>query len=165
MREARLLEALNRYAKSRHGPYNCFTSPSHKFSFAFAFLLCVSSLTSLDSRTATMNASDPAEVAEIAKSKAISHNISADEKVPVVDDLTIDNAPPVRAGSIEGDDYALEKTAPTDEELATLRRVAGKLPAAAYSVAFVELCERFSYYGTTAVCMKHQSFGEGSIDG
>ncbi|KAJ6140688.1 hypothetical protein N7497_011581 [Penicillium chrysogenum] len=98
-----------------------------------------------------MNASDPAEVAEIAKSKAISHNISADEKVPVVDDLTIDNAPPVRAGSIEGDDYALEKTAPTDEELATLRRVAGKLPAAAYSVAFVELCERFSYYGTTAV--------------
>jgi POT family proton-dependent oligopeptide transporter len=23
----------------------------------------------------------------------------------------------------------------------------------AYTVAFVELCERFSYYGTTAVCM------------
>ncbi|KAJ6190053.1 hypothetical protein N7519_000074 [Penicillium mononematosum] len=98
-----------------------------------------------------MNASDPAEVSEIAKSKAISHDISADEKVPVVDDLTIDNAPPVREVSIEGDDYALEKTTPTDEELATLRRVAGKLPAAAYSVAFVELCERFSYYGTTAV--------------
>lgn len=107
-----------------------------------------------------MNASDPAEVTEISKSRAISHDIGTDEKVPVVDDLTIDNAPPVREGSIEGDDYALEKTAPTDEELATLRRVAGKLPAAAYSVAFVELCERFSYYGTTAVCMKLSIFGK-----
>lgn len=40
---------------------------------------------------------------------------------------------------------------PTDEELKTLRRVSGKIPWAAYTVAFVELCERFSYYGTTAV--------------
>lgn len=42
---------------------------------------------------------------------------------------------------------------PTEEELATLRRVSGKIPWLAYTVAFVELCERFSYYGTTAVCM------------
>jgi POT family proton-dependent oligopeptide transporter len=41
---------------------------------------------------------------------------------------------------------------PTEEELATLRRVSGKIPWVAYTVAFVELCERFSYYGTTAVC-------------
>lgn len=40
---------------------------------------------------------------------------------------------------------------PTEEELLTLRRVSGKIPWAAYTVAFVELCERFSYYGTTAV--------------
>ena len=41
---------------------------------------------------------------------------------------------------------------PTEEEMLTLRRVSGKIPWTAYTVAFVELCERFSYYGTTAVC-------------
>jgi hypothetical protein len=41
---------------------------------------------------------------------------------------------------------------PTEVELKTLRRVSGKIPWAAYSLAFVELCERFSWYGTTAVC-------------
>lgn len=40
----------------------------------------------------------------------------------------------------------------SDEDLRTLRRVSGKIPWAAYTIAFVELCERFSYYGTTVVC-------------
>ena len=40
----------------------------------------------------------------------------------------------------------------TQEELDTLRRVSGKIPWSAYTIAFVELCERFSYYGTTVVC-------------
>lgn len=42
---------------------------------------------------------------------------------------------------------------PTDEELRTLRRIKDHIPWKAYTVAFVELCERFSYYGTTVVCM------------
>ena len=42
---------------------------------------------------------------------------------------------------------------PTKEELLTLRRIPDKIPWSAYTVAFVELCERFSYYGTTVVCM------------
>ncbi|KXG51710.1 Major facilitator superfamily domain, general substrate transporter [Penicillium griseofulvum] len=96
-----------------------------------------------------MNASDPVDVAEIAKSRALSKDVAVNEKAPIVDEMTIDNAP-LRNVSIDGED-SLDKTAPTEEELATLRRVAGKLPIAAYSVAFVELCERFSYYGTTAV--------------
>ena len=37
---------------------------------------------------------------------------------------------------------------PTEEELATLPRVADTIPWRLYTVAFVELCERFSYYGT-----------------
>jgi len=41
---------------------------------------------------------------------------------------------------------------PTDEELHTLRRVADKIPWHVYTLAFVELCERFSYYGATVVC-------------
>jgi POT family proton-dependent oligopeptide transporter len=40
---------------------------------------------------------------------------------------------------------------PTDEELYTLRRVADKIPWHVYTLAFVELCERFSYYGATVV--------------
>ena len=40
---------------------------------------------------------------------------------------------------------------PTEEELETLRRVPGRIPWICFTVAFVELCERFAYYGTTAV--------------
>lgn len=36
---------------------------------------------------------------------------------------------------------------PTEEERATLRCVADKLPWAIFLVAIIELCERFTYYG------------------
>jgi POT family proton-dependent oligopeptide transporter len=42
---------------------------------------------------------------------------------------------------------------PTFEDLKTLRRVPAKIPLTLFSIAFIELCERFSYYGTTIVCM------------
>lgn len=45
---------------------------------------------------------------------------------------------------------------PTAEELSgpdALRRVSAPIPWAVYTVAFVELCERFSYYGTQVLCM------------
>lgn len=45
---------------------------------------------------------------------------------------------------------------PTAEELHgpnALRRVSAPIPWAVYTVAFVELCERFSYYGTQVLCM------------
>jgi len=50
-------------------------------------------------------------------------------------------APPVE---FEAD---LEGEEPTAEELVTLRRVSGKIPWVAFTIAFVELCERFGYYG------------------
>ncbi|RYP69898.1 hypothetical protein DL771_005841 [Monosporascus sp. 5C6A] len=40
---------------------------------------------------------------------------------------------------------------PTAEELETLRRVKGPINWVIYTIAFIELCERFAYYGTTAV--------------
>jgi POT family proton-dependent oligopeptide transporter len=95
-----------------------------------------------------MNASDPVDLAEIAKSKAASHDIGIDEKNPTIDELTIDSAPQRDTYAVEG----IDKTLPTNDELANLRRISGKIPWAAYTIAFVELCERFSYYGTTAVC-------------
>lgn len=40
---------------------------------------------------------------------------------------------------------------PTEEELKTLRRVAGNIPTVAYLLCLVEFCERASYYGVTGV--------------
>ena len=42
---------------------------------------------------------------------------------------------------------------PTEEDWATLRRVYGKVNWMIYIIGIVEMCERFAYYGTTAVCM------------
>jgi proton-dependent oligopeptide transporter, POT family len=56
---------------------------------------------------------------------------------------------------------------PTDEELETLRRIPAKIPWIAFTVAFVELCERFAYYGTTAVMINfiQQPLPDGSTTG
>lgn len=83
-----------------------------------------------------MDVSNPAEMVEIAKSRTAEAEIKA----------------------VSVSQEAMEmKTSdgqfPTEDELRTLRRVAGKVPWPAFTIAFVELCERFSYYGTTAVCM------------
>lgn len=40
---------------------------------------------------------------------------------------------------------------PTQDELLKLRRVKGSIGWIIYTIAFCELCERFAYYGTTAV--------------
>ncbi|KAM0198412.1 hypothetical protein ACHAPI_003935 [Fusarium lateritium] len=40
---------------------------------------------------------------------------------------------------------------PTEEELHTLRRVSGKIKWSMYTIAFVEACERFSYYGAAVL--------------
>lgn len=43
--------------------------------------------------------------------------------------------------------FEVENDQPTEEELATLRIVSDKIPWAAFLVAVIELCERFTYYG------------------
>lgn len=49
---------------------------------------------------------------------------------------------------------------PTEEELATLRRVAGKIPTVTYFLCLVEFCERASYYGKTIWIRPHGSVTE-----
>ena len=113
-----------------------------------------------------MNSSDPAEVAEIAKSAAFAQDAHLEEKNDHIStELRQTSSPEIEEvhvvpGKGDGgsavpyeDDASLQKTFPSSDELKTLRRVAGEIPWTAYTVAFVELCERFSYYGTTAVCM------------
>lgn len=55
------------------------------------------------------------------------------------------DAPAEFAADLEGEE-------PTAEELKTLRRVSGKIPWTAFTIAFVELCERFGYYGCQVLC-------------
>ncbi|KAL8811204.1 MAG: hypothetical protein Q9200_001987 [Gallowayella weberi] len=59
------------------------------------------------------------------------------------------------------------KEYPTAEEVDTLRRVCGTIPWSAYTIAFIELCERFSYYGTTIVFVNfiQRPLPEGSTTG
>ncbi|KAL4953051.1 POT family-domain-containing protein [Aspergillus filifer] len=77
------------------------------------------------------------------------------EKAMIAREASISEAPPsikeYPSGGEDHDSEALQKIYPTDEEMHTLRRVAGPMNWITFSVAFVELCERFSYYGTTAV--------------
>jgi POT family proton-dependent oligopeptide transporter len=56
---------------------------------------------------------------------------------------------------------------PTFEDLKTLRRVPAKIPLTLFSIAFIELCERFSYYGTTIVFTNfiQQPLPDGSTTG
>jgi proton-dependent oligopeptide transporter, POT family len=55
----------------------------------------------------------------------------------------------------------------SEDDLVNLRRVSGKIPWQAYTIAFCELCERFSYYGSTVVYVNfiQQPLPEGSTTG
>jgi POT family proton-dependent oligopeptide transporter len=48
---------------------------------------------------------------------------------------------------LDHDEDEIVGVRPTAEELLTLRKVGEPLPKAAFLVAIVELCERFTYYG------------------
>ena len=100
--------------------------------------------------------SNPVDVTEISKAHAVSNtidekNTSFEKEIGTAHDIQeIQPSKELSAGDAE--DAELNKSYPTDEEFNTLRRVPGSLRWPAYTVAFVELCERFSYYGTTTVC-------------
>lgn len=49
------------------------------------------------------------------------------------------------------EDTSFEGSDISDEDL-KLRRVRGRIPWQAFSITFIEFCERFSYYGTIVVC-------------
>lgn len=53
--------------------------------------------------------------------------------------------------SVREEDDGMGGVKPTPEELKTLRKVGEPLPKAAFLVAIVELCERFTYYGASGI--------------
>ncbi|EAW13600.1 putative MFS peptide transporter [Aspergillus clavatus NRRL 1] len=101
-----------------------------------------------------MNSSDPVEVAEAARSRAAAHDVEISEKQELDHKLAL--TPSIQEVSTTTKEATVssvggDRQYPSEEDFRTLRRVAGTIPWTAYTVAFVELCERFSYYGTTAV--------------
>jgi hypothetical protein len=56
---------------------------------------------------------------------------------------------------------------PNEEELATLPRVPGRLPFTAYTIAFIEMCERLSFCGTVTIFINfiQQPLPKGSPSG
>lgn len=86
------------------------------------------------------------ESTEIAKSHVPEAAIQGTEKELTAGRGSIDPGkyPPHDELSVE--EY---EDTPTEEDLRTLRRVSGKLKWAVWTIAFAELCERFSYYGSS----------------
>lgn len=79
------------------------------------------------------------------------HSLEVTKGASMVDPVPLDTSTSNSINESHAGD-ALLKPYPTEEEFATLPRVAGSIPWQAWTVAFVEFAERFSYYGTSAVC-------------
>ena len=62
---------------------------------------------------------------------------------------------------MDGDDH-FDGVLPTEEERKTLRHIGDPLPKAAFLVAVVELCERFTYYGAQGL---FQNYIQRPLDG
>ncbi|KAH7188532.1 POT family-domain-containing protein [Fusarium flagelliforme] len=76
--------------------------------------------------------------------------------------VTNPNAPATVSGGVTPDGQF-----PTPEEMGSLRRISNKIPLKLFSIAFIELCERFSYYGCTVVFTNfiQQPLPPGSVTG
>lgn len=86
---------------------------------------------------------------------------AADEKSYLADRSVSSHEDRDIAPGHEGDDYLHERV-PTAEEKRTLRRIGDPLPKAAFLVAIVELCERFTYYGASGL---FQNYIQRPLDG
>ncbi|KAJ4345873.1 peptide transporter ptr2 [Didymosphaeria variabile] len=80
---------------------------------------------------------------------------SADEKAAALDGSS-------HTPSVAAEDDGFGGDFPTAEEKKTLRRVGDPVPKAAFLVAVVELCERFTYYGASGL---FQNYIQRPLDG
>lgn len=128
------------------------------FSFPLSFILLLSSPNPLFSSSPFSSLSLPsptytyifhaAVMNEHMHSSEPKYKTKKDASEPSVVSPAKTNETTMAASTIDDDE--LER--PTEAEEQCLRRVSGKVPWMAYSIAFVEMCERFSFFGTTAVC-------------
>ncbi|GAA5973688.1 hypothetical protein JCM11641_005080 [Rhodosporidiobolus odoratus] len=112
-----------------------------------------------------MSGLDPTEASLAALAHEAQHVSDAHEDKDVKGGFSLDEK---RASSpsteAEEEEYPGK---PTREELDTLRRVPGPISAASFLIGFIELAERFSYYGCTVVFTNfiQHSLPEGSTTG
>ncbi|KAF7340570.1 Peptide transporter PTR2A [Mycena sanguinolenta] len=101
-----------------------------------------------------------APMAALSEVAAVKRSDSFDEKKS-------ESAPPDSSNEYELDGIHDGLIFPTEEERATLRRVPDSIPWNAYLIAFVELAERFSFYGSSVVFTNfiQQPLPEGSRTG
>jgi POT family proton-dependent oligopeptide transporter len=87
-----------------------------------------------------------------ANSDNVGANVHVDNEKEIIEKQNGSNSSgaSVRLADHEEED-GLGGVAPTAEELRTLRKVGEPLPKAAFLVAIVELCERFTYYGASGL--------------
>ncbi|KAH9884374.1 PTR2-domain-containing protein [Xylariomycetidae sp. FL2044] len=103
---------------------------------------------------------------------ALNHEDGAAELNRYIDERTPAKAPVVAEGQ-EGQDAALthptaDGDEPNEHERKTLRRIGDKLPWSAFTIAIVELCERFTYYGASGLFQNYinnSPHGEDGADG
>jgi proton-dependent oligopeptide transporter, POT family len=88
---------------------------------------------------------------EIGGAQLVAEAIDERKKSIAAASTTHQRAASLVASNLQADGSLLEGEAPTAEEMVTLRRVPNHIPAKIFTIAFIELCERFSYYGTTVV--------------
>ncbi|KAJ4302284.1 hypothetical protein N0V88_002427 [Collariella sp. IMI 366227] len=90
-----------------------------------------------------------------------------DDVRAIVKDNEVNLVPVISAHDEDKLGLSADERDPTEEELHTLRRVPDKIPLNIYTIAFIELCERFSYYGTTVVFINfiQQPLPKGSATG
>lgn len=82
-----------------------------------------------------------------------------DKQHELGDDAHDVGLPAVYEGARTMQSHYISDDFPSVEDLHTLRRVSAKIPWKVYTIAFVELCERFSYYGTQILCTRFLSLG------
>ncbi|KAF2013328.1 peptide transporter PTR2-A [Aaosphaeria arxii CBS 175.79] len=97
------------------------------------------------------------------------HPHTVPEVQPVVDEKHPSNAPgtatPEKEVYRDAEDESLSGEIPTAEEKKTLRHVGEPLPYAAFLVAIVELCERFTYYGASGLFQNYIARPRDGSDG
>ncbi|KAJ9647321.1 hypothetical protein H2201_003921 [Coniosporium apollinis] len=110
-----------------------------------------------------MNPANPLEFVEVGKGHEPESALAGLDKVPVGKEMGEYG----EKGVISSAGSMTDSDAPTEEDLHKLHRVSGAIPWTAYTIAFVELCERFSYYGTTVVFVNfiQQEMPPGSTTG
>jgi POT family proton-dependent oligopeptide transporter len=82
-----------------------------------------------------------------------SPTLSPDMQHKLGDDAHAAECPAVYEGKGTMPSEYMGDVFPSLEEIHSLRRVSARIPWKVYTIAFVELCERFSYYGTQILCM------------